>query len=126
MWRFLFIAFLIAHGLHPPRDLGDSAEAQGRGRPPVRSLALVAAGRPEGAGEGRRARRHCLAHRRGTGRPSDDADWWRSAAVAGLATSLGLMVVYFDRWFLFIEVVNAALIVGILWLSWSSPAMVGT
>jgi sulfite exporter TauE/SafE len=55
-----------------------------------------------------------------------DADWWRPAAVAGLATSLGLMIVYFDRWFLFIEAVNAALIVGILWLSWPSPAMVGT
>ena len=46
--------------------------------------------------------------------------------MAGLATSLGLMVVSFDRWFLFIEAVNTALIVGILWLSWPSPTMVGT
>lgn len=53
------------------------------------------------------------------------AGWWRSVAVIGLVTSFGLMVVFFNRWFLFIEVVNAALIVGIVWLSWPSKTMVG-
>jgi hypothetical protein len=35
------------------------------------------------------------------------------------------MVLYFTPWFLFIEVVNAGLIVGILWLDWPSKSMVG-
>jgi hypothetical protein len=45
--------------------------------------------------------------------------------VVGLAVSLGLMVVYFNPWLLFIQAVNAALIVGILWLDWPSKSMVG-
>ena len=43
----------------------------------------------------------------------------------GLALSLGLMVLYFDPWFLFIEGVNAALFVSIAWLHWPSKTMVG-
>lgn len=42
----------------------------------------------------------------------------------GLAASFGLMVVYFNLWYLFIEGVNAAL-VGIVWLAWPTKAMVG-
>jgi hypothetical protein len=53
------------------------------------------------------------------------ADWWRAAAVVGLAASFLLMVVYFTPWFIFIEGVNAALIGSILWLSWPSEALVG-
>ena len=53
------------------------------------------------------------------------ADWWRSVAVIGLAASFSLMVVYFTPWYLFIEGVNAALIVGIVWLIWPSKTMVG-
>jgi hypothetical protein len=53
------------------------------------------------------------------------AEWWRPVAVASLAVSFGLMVLYFNPWFLFIEAVNAGLIVGILWLDWPSKAMVG-
>ena len=53
------------------------------------------------------------------------ADWWRALAAAGLAVSLGLMIVYFTPWYLFIEPVNAGLIVGIVWLAWPSKAMVG-
>jgi hypothetical protein len=54
-----------------------------------------------------------------------EADWWRAAAVLGLAVSFGLMVVYFTPWFLFIEGVNAALFVSIVSLSWPSKTMVG-
>ena len=53
------------------------------------------------------------------------ADWWRAIAAAGLAASFGLMVVYFNPWYLFIEGVNATLIVGIVWLAWPSRTMVG-
>ena len=45
--------------------------------------------------------------------------------MAGLAVSFGLMVVYFHRWFAFIEAVNAALIVAIVWLDWPTRSMVG-
>jgi hypothetical protein len=50
------------------------------------------------------------------------AGWWRPVAAIGLACSLTLMIVYFNPWFLVIEGVNAALIVGIVW---PSKAMVG-
>ena len=124
MWRFLFIAFLIAHGLiHlviwviPPKPKDEAARPfdpshswlLGDREGPARAAALAATVLLIAAGLGLWA----------------GVDWWQSAAVAGLATSLGLMIVYFDRWFLFIEAVNAGLIVGILWLSWPSRAMVG-
>lgn len=41
-----------------------------------------------------------------------------------LAVSCGLMIVYFNRWFAFIEAVNAALLVAIVWLDWPTAAMV--
>jgi hypothetical protein len=53
------------------------------------------------------------------------AEWWRPVAVIGLAVSLALMVLYFNPWYLFIEAVNAGLIVGILWLDWPSKSMIG-
>jgi hypothetical protein len=53
------------------------------------------------------------------------AEWWRPVAVAGLAVSFGLMVLFFTPWFVPIQVLNAALIVGLLWLDWPSRAMVG-
>ena len=52
------------------------------------------------------------------------APWWRPVAAAGLVTSFGLMVVYFNPWFLFIEAVNLALIVALLWLDWPSRSVV--
>jgi hypothetical protein len=42
-----------------------------------------------------------------------------------LAASFGLMVVYFNPWYLFIEGVNAVLIIGLVWLTWPSKTMVG-
>ena len=45
--------------------------------------------------------------------------------MVGLATSFGLMVVYLNPWYLFIEGVNAALIVGMVWLTWPTKTMVG-
>ena len=124
MWRFLFIGFLIAHGLiHlviwvvPPKPKGAAASSfdpfhswlLGDRKAPAKVTALLAAVLLTVAGLGLSA----------------SVDWWRALTVAGLATSLGLMALYFDRWFLFIQSVNAALIVGILWWSWPSESVVG-
>lgn len=122
IWRLLFIAFLLAHaGIHAaiwatpapkdpkaPFDAGHSW-LLGDQRALALALALLAAGLLLAAGIG------LWTH----------AEWWRPTAVVGLAVSLGLMVVYFKPWFLFIQAVNAALIVGILWLDWPSTSMVG-
>ena len=51
---------------------------------------------------------------------------WRLLAVVGLVYSLGLMIVYFNRRFLFIEVVNAGLILGLAWTTWPSQTLLGT
>lgn len=45
-------------------------------------------------------------------------------AVAGLSISFALTVLYFTPWFLFIEAVNAALIVSIVWIDRPSKSMV--
>ena len=122
MWRFLFIGFLIAHAfvhlaiwlMPKPADQKapfdpDHSWLLGDQKTVAVLLAVTAAVLLMAGGLG------LLAH----------AGWWRSVAAIGLAASFGLMVVYFNPWYLFIEAVNAALIVGIVWLTWPSPAMVG-
>ena len=51
------------------------------------------------------------------------AEWWRTAAVVGLTAQVGLMDLYPHPWFLFIQAVNAALIVGIVWLLMASVSL---
>jgi hypothetical protein len=51
--------------------------------------------------------------------------WWRPAVVVGLSVSTALLLLYFDASYLFILVVNIALIVGIVWIEWPSKATVG-
>ena len=120
MWRFVFIAFLIAHGaihlaMWIPQPKADAPFDAGRSwlLGNQRLLALVSAVAIAvilvAAGIG------LWAH----------ADWWRAAAVVGLAGSLGLMILFFQTWFLPIQVVNAGLLIGLLWLDWPSEAMVG-
>ena len=122
MWRFLFIAFLIAHGLvhlaiwlmpKPPDQKApfdpDHSWLFGDQKAVAVVLAVAAAALLVAGGFG------LWAH----------ADWWRALAAVGLATSFGLMVVYFNPWYLFIEGVNAALIVGMVWLTWPTKTMVG-
>lgn len=53
------------------------------------------------------------------------AGWWRSTAIAGLAVSFGLMVLYFSPWFVPIETVNLALVIGLAWLDVPSRATLG-
>jgi hypothetical protein len=122
MWRFLFVSFLTAHGLvhlaiwlvpkpadgNAPFDVTHSW-LLGDVKPVAVLLAIVAAGLLVGGGLG------LWAH----------ADWWRGVAAAGLAVSFALIVLYFNPWYLFIETVNAALVVGLLWLGWPSRPMVG-
>jgi hypothetical protein len=124
MWPFIFIAFLIAHGLvhvamwglvpKPAPDKEAPFDASyswllGNQRALAATVAAATAVVLVAAGFG------LWAH----------ADWWRAAAVVGMAASFLLMVVYFIHWFIFIEGVNAALIGSILWLSWPSETMVG-
>jgi hypothetical protein len=122
MWRFLFIAFLIAHGgIHvaiwatpKPKDQNVPFDASrswllGNQRALAMVLALAAAALLVTAGLG------LWAH----------AGWWRPVAVMGLAVSFGLMILFFTPWVLPIQAVNAILIVALLWLDWPSRSMVG-
>lgn len=122
MWRVVFIAFLLAHGaVHlaiwatpAPNDATapfDSAHSWllGRRRGLAAAWAVAAAALLMASGVGL-----WIA-----------AGWWRPVAVTGLAVSFVLMVVYLHAWFTFIEAVNVALIVALLWLDWPSVAMVG-
>jgi hypothetical protein len=122
MWRFLFIGFLVAHALvhlviwlipKPPDQKApfdpNHSWLLGDQRTVAVLLAVTAAVLLMGGGVG------LWAH----------AGWWRGVAAIGLAASFGLMVVYFNTWYLFIEGINAALIVGIVWLTWPSKTMVG-
>jgi sulfite exporter TauE/SafE len=120
--RFLFIGFLIAHGLvhltvwlmPKPADGKAAFDVNhswllGNQRTVAVVLAISASALLVVGGLG------LWAH----------ANWWRSVAVIGLAASFGLMVLYFNSWYLFIESVNAGLIVGLVWLTWPTRAMVG-
>jgi hypothetical protein len=125
MWRFIFIAFLIAHGLvhivmwvlvpKPAPEKAAPFDASyswlfGQQKALAATVAAATAVVLVIAGIG------LWAH----------ADWWRGAAVIGLAGSFLLMVAYFHPWFIPIETVNAALIASILWLSWPTETMVGS
>jgi hypothetical protein len=122
MWRVLFIAFLLVHAaIHlaiwatpAPKDPNAPFDARhswllGDQRAAATVLALVAAALLGVAGIG------LWAH----------AGWWRPVAAAAVAVSFGLMVLYFHPWFGFIQVVNAGLVVAIVWLEWPTTAMVG-
>ncbi|MGH8944930.1 MAG: hypothetical protein ACRDVL_02130 [Acidimicrobiia bacterium] len=95
MWRFLFVAFLVAHGgIHlaiwatpvNPEVPFDATRSWllGNQRALAMVLAIAIAAVLVAAGLG------LWAH----------ADWWRPVAVVGLAGSLGLMVLFFNPWFL--------------------------
>ena len=120
MWRFLFIAFLIAHGgvhlamwLSPtkpdaPFDAGHSWLMGDQRRLAV-VLAILAASVLVVGGVGL-----------WTG-----GSWWRLVGVTGLAASFLLMFLFFHPWFIPIQVINAGLIIALLWLDWPSQALVG-
>jgi hypothetical protein len=122
MWRFVFIAFLIAHGaVHlaiwttpastkadAPFDVRHSWVLGDRRGLPLglaigAALFLIASGVSLWGG----------------------VAWWRPVAVTGLMASFALMVLFFHPWFLPIQAVNAALVVALVWLAWPSQSLVG-
>lgn len=122
MWRFVFIGFLLVHGLI---HLGVWAapSAQGRGAPfdPAHSwllgdrravavtLAVASAALFTAAGVA------LLAH----------AGVWRPLTVAGSVVSLVLLAGWFHPWLSLAVVLDAALLAGVVWLDWPPAAVVG-
>jgi hypothetical protein len=124
MWRFLFIAFLIAHGLvHLAMWVWVPKPAPGKEAPFDASYSWLL-GNQRAAAAAVAVATAAILVSSGIGLWVH-ADWWRAAAVIGLTASFALMVVYFSPWFIFIESVNAALVASIVWLSWPSETMVG-
>ena len=120
--RFLFIAFLIAHGLihsaiwtvpkqkdqKAPFDPGHSWLLGDR-RSVALIVALVAGVLFVSAGVG------LWAH----------ADWWRPVAVAGAGVSLVLIALYFSAWLILAVALDVGLIAGIVWLDWPAKTTLG-
>ena len=50
---------------------------------------------------------------------------WRPIAVAGLAGSLLLDVLYFTPWLSFITIVNATFLIELVWVGWPSKGQLG-
>ena len=124
MWRFIFIGFLIAHGLiHIAMWVLVPKPAPGKETPFDASHSWLL-GDQKALAALLAAATAAILVAAGVGLWVQ-ADWWRAAAVVGLTASFVLMVLYFNRWFTVIEAINAALIASILWLSWPSTAMVG-
>ena len=124
MWRFIFIAFLIAHGLvHVAMWILVPKPAPGKEAPFDASYSWLLGNQRALAATVAAATAAVLVTA-GFGLWAH-AEWWRAAAVIGLAASFLLMVVFFTPWFIFIEGVNEALVASILWLSWPSKTLVG-
>jgi hypothetical protein len=119
--RVLLIGFFIAHGLvhvaiwapkHDPAKAPFDASHSwliGDRRPLAQALAFAAAAVLILAGIALWAR----------------GGWWRPTAVVGLGVSTALLLLYFNRWYLFILAVNTALIVGIAGVDWPARSTVG-
>jgi uncharacterized membrane protein YphA (DoxX/SURF4 family) len=119
--RVLLSVFFIAHGLvhvaiwapkyDPEKAPFDASHSWllGDRRPLARVLACLAAAILLAAGIALLAQ----------------GGWWRPTVVVGLSVSTALLLLYFNRWFLFILAVNLALIVGIASLDWPSKSTVG-
>lgn len=120
MWRFLFIAFLIAHGgvhlamwLSPTKPDAPFTATHSWLVGDQRGLAVVLA-----------VLAATLLVVSGIGLWTAGS-WWRFVAVAGLAISFLVMIVFFHPWFIPIQIINAGLIIALLWLDWPSQALVG-
>lgn len=53
------------------------------------------------------------------------AGLWRPLTIVGLAGSLFLDVLYFNPWFIFIGLVNAAFLWSLVWAHWPAASRVG-
>ena len=54
-----------------------------------------------------------------------EAELWRPLTIVGLAGSLFLDVLYFNPWFIFIGLVNAAFLWALTWAHWPAASRVG-
>lgn len=123
MWRLIFLALLVAHGLvhigvwampmpadgKEPRFDTAHSWLLGDARKLAISLAVVSAALFAIAALG------LFGH----------ADWWRAMAVVASGVSLGLMTLFFNPWLLAGWGLNVGLIAGIVLFSWSSERLVG-
>lgn len=122
MVRWLFISFLVAHGLvHlavwlAPATPGAKAPFNpahswllGERRGLAVVVAALAAALYLVAGAA------LMAH----------AAWWRAVAVAGSGVSLTLITSYFHPWLSFGAGLDIALIAAVAWLDWPARALLG-
>jgi hypothetical protein len=122
MLRFITITFLIAHAaIHLAIWATPAASARDAPFDPSRSWLL---GPRPSLALGVALIASALLAAAGVGLWMHEA-WWRPVAVGGLGVSLSLMIVWFNPWFTFIEVVNAGLAVAIAFFSWPTRAAVG-
>ena len=127
MWRMLIALFLLAHGaMHAgvwatpwtegmPFDPGHSwlLDAFGLGdsaaRPLSIGLAMVAMLGFMGAGVGLFVQQ----------------DWWRPLAVGAAAVSLVLIALCFHAWLSGAVLLNAGIVLALVWAHWPSAELVG-
>lgn len=112
MWKVIFILFLIAHGVIHIADVATRKTHSGLfGGTKALSWALALAAAVvlivSGAGLWM------------------TADWWRVAALGGMALSMLWMILFFDVQNLPIMAVNTAVIISIAALSWPSVDTLG-
>ena len=122
MWRFAFIAFLIAHGAVHLAIWATPASTEPKAPFDVRHSWLLGDSRRLPLGLAIGAALFLIAS--GITLWIGVA-WWRPVAMAGLVASFALMVLFFHPWFLPIQAVNAALVVALAWLAWPSQSLVG-
>jgi hypothetical protein len=110
MWRLLFIAFLIGHGVIQALQATGSNDSwllgERRGLAAVITLTAAALFIAGGVA--------LWAH----------ADWWRAATVVGAVTSLAFFTIFFNPFIVLGMALDGGLIIAITWLHWPTVSMV--
>jgi hypothetical protein len=98
MWRFAFIAFLIAHGLV---HIAAWAPKHQKDKAPFDASQSWLFGQARSLGIGLAIASAVLLVLAGLGFWAH-AGWWRPITVLGLGVSLSVLVLYFNPWYVFI------------------------